>query len=347
MLKKASITLLIILIILVMSNSSITWSTAGDALAPATFGNTTVGDVGIRLGTNKDANRFQLTENGTIESITVYFVNWGFNAKAAIYTDSNGRPDGLIAQSDSEWITETGWNAFAIPQKLLSSGYYWLSVISDRSKAFIMVNSDGSAQHVMAAAYFASEFEASFGASNWAVLGSTSIYATYVPAPPPTPLPSPSPDPTPSPSPEPTPNPSPEPTPVPSPPPAPTPSPQDSSETPPPSPPPATSTSFGVYWDQACTNKTSSITWGTLSPGATKQIVLYVQNEGNTPITLYKATTNWNPSNAANFLTLNWDYGNQSLSAGSATKITLTLAISINITTIKDFSFDTTITASG
>src|SRR3990172_4437332 len=153
MLKKVAMTILITLMILTLFNSSAMRSLAENELAPATFGNTTVGNVGIRLGANKDANRFQLTENGTVESITVYFVTSGFNAKAAIYTDSNGRPDSLIAQSLSEWIFVSGWHTFAVPEKLLPPGYYWLSVASDRSKAFVTVTGD-SAPHVMGSPYY-------------------------------------------------------------------------------------------------------------------------------------------------------------------------------------------------
>ena len=336
MMKKVAMTILIALMILTLFNSSTMRLMAENELAPGTFGNTTVGDVGIRLGANKDANRFQLTENGTIESITVYFLTSAFNAKAAIYTDSNGNPDSLIAQSLSEWITEIGWHTFAVPEKLLSPGYYWLSVVSDRTRAFGTVTGD-LAPHVMGFAYYMGEFASSFGTGSWNVPGSLSIYATYIPAPPPTLPPSLPPSPSPGPT-------------EPIPPPAQDPSPEPPTPSPPPAPapePPAVSTSFGTYWDQACTNKTSSITWGNLSPGATKKVVLYVRNEGNTPITLYKATTNWNPNTAANFITLDWDYGNQSLSAGSITKITLTLTVSISITAIKDYSFDTTITAEG
>ncbi len=186
----------------------------------------------------------------------MYFITSGFNAKTAIYTDSGGAPDSLIAQSTSEWIHASGWHTFPVPEKMLSTGYYWLSVVSDRAKAFVAVTRE-SAQHLMRSAYYMGEFRSSFGTSNWAVSGSTSIYATYIPAPPPSSFPAPSP-------------------------------------------------SFETYWDQACINQTSSITWGDLSPGATNIMVVYVRNEGNMPITLYRATTNWNPINAANFINIDW-----------------------------------------
>jgi hypothetical protein len=103
----------------------------------------------------------------------------------------------------------------------------------------------------------------------------------------------------------------------------------------------------GIYWDSACTNMTSSINWGTVDPGSSKLVTLYVRNEGNTPITLSKTETNWTPSNAINYITLTWNYANQTLSYNTALQISLKLAVSSVVSGITSFTFDTTITASG
>jgi len=103
----------------------------------------------------------------------------------------------------------------------------------------------------------------------------------------------------------------------------------------------------GIYWDSACTNKTSSINWGTLDPGSSKLVTMYVRNEGNTPITLSKTETNWTPSNAANYITSTWNYANQTLGTNAVLQISLKLAISSAISGITSFTFDTTITGSG
>jgi len=103
----------------------------------------------------------------------------------------------------------------------------------------------------------------------------------------------------------------------------------------------------GIYWDSACTNKTSSINWGTLDPGSSKLVALYVRNEGNTPITLFKTQQNWTPSNAATYITLTWNYANQTLGNNAVLQISLKLAISTVVSGITSFTFDTIITASG
>jgi len=101
----------------------------------------------------------------------------------------------------------------------------------------------------------------------------------------------------------------------------------------------------GVYWDSALTNKVSSIDWGILEPGANVNKTVYIRNEGNAAATLSLTTSNWNPSNASNYLTLTWNYGGQTLNVNEAIQVKLTLSASSSITGITNFSFDTTITA--
>jgi len=103
----------------------------------------------------------------------------------------------------------------------------------------------------------------------------------------------------------------------------------------------------GIYWDYACTNRTSSINWGLLDPGSEKIVTVYVRNEGNALATLSKATQNWNPSTASSYMTLNWNYAGQTLSANQVLQIKLTLVISQAVSGITSFSFNITITATG
>jgi hypothetical protein len=103
----------------------------------------------------------------------------------------------------------------------------------------------------------------------------------------------------------------------------------------------------GVYWDSACTNRTSSIVWGVLDPGSDKTVTVYVRNEGNSVVTLSKATQNWNPTTASASMTLNWNYAGQTLSVNQVLQIKLTLVISPAVSGITNFSFDILITATG
>jgi hypothetical protein len=99
-----------------------------------------------------------------------------------------------------------------------------------------------------------------------------------------------------------------------------------------------------IYWDQGCTNRTISHDWGSFEPGSSKTLTVYVQNEGDSAACLSVATSNWAPSAASSYITLNWNYSGQILGAGQVIPLELILAISPNITGITHFSFDATIT---
>jgi hypothetical protein len=101
----------------------------------------------------------------------------------------------------------------------------------------------------------------------------------------------------------------------------------------------------GIYWDWSCTNRTSSISWGSLDSGSSKTVTVYIRNEGNTAATLSKAVQNWNPSEASNYMTLNWNYAGQALSVNQVLQVKLTLTVSSTISGITDFDFDLTVTA--
>ena len=103
----------------------------------------------------------------------------------------------------------------------------------------------------------------------------------------------------------------------------------------------------GVYWDQACSNRVTSINWGVVEPGSSVDKTVYIRNEGNAASTLSKATSNWNPANASGYIALNWDYGGQTVNINEAVQVKFTLVVSSSIAGITSFSFDTVITASG
>jgi hypothetical protein len=102
----------------------------------------------------------------------------------------------------------------------------------------------------------------------------------------------------------------------------------------------------GVYWNSGCTNVTSSINWGMLSPGSSKNVTVYVKNEGNVALRLSLATQNWNPINASTYIGLSWNREAQTVSPGSVLAATLDLSVSSSIMGITNFSLDIIITGS-
>lgn len=98
--------------------------------------------------------------------------------------------------------------------------------------------------------------------------------------------------------------------------------------------------SVGVYWDSGCTNATSIVQWGALSPGASSNVALHVRNEGSVALKLALTTSNWNPTAAWSYMALSWNRQGYTLSAGSTVQAILTLSVFSNITGIANFSFD-------
>ena len=100
-----------------------------------------------------------------------------------------------------------------------------------------------------------------------------------------------------------------------------------------------------IYSESDCINEVSSINWGSLSPGQSRDTIVYIKNTG-TPVTLSLSTRNWSPVNAEQYMTLTWDYNNQTIQASNVLRVILTLTVSGSVKNITDFSFEIVITAS-
>ena len=108
-----------------------------------------------------------------------------------------------------------------------------------------------------------------------------------------------------------------------------------------------TSLGLGVYSDAGCTTPLASLSWGTLQPGGSQNVVCYIKNEGNTPTTLSMSTSDWSPTSAETYLNLNWNYDSNPLDVDVVIQITFTLTVSPDITGVTDFSFNVNIVGTG
>ena len=84
---------------------------------------------------------------------------------------------------------------------------------------------------------------------------------------------------------------------------------------------------IGVYWDQGCTQSVDSISWGTLQPGGTQEVDVYVRNEGNDTFYLNLTAQDWQPGNASQWLDFSWSCQNITMAAGQVVKVTQTLQV--------------------
>ena len=102
-----------------------------------------------------------------------------------------------------------------------------------------------------------------------------------------------------------------------------------------------------VYWDSGLTQNVTEINWGFVEPGKEYNRSVYIKNTSNVQANLTLGTENWDPVEASDYITLYWNYNNQTLAVGEAILVVLTLEISPDVTGIKNFSFDIVIICSG
>jgi len=109
-----------------------------------------------------------------------------------------------------------------------------------------------------------------------------------------------------------------------------------------------TTVGIGVYSNSQCSTPLSSMSWGTLEPGGSQNVVCYIKNEGNSPTTLSMYPSGWDPASLAtsNYLVLSWNYDGHSINPDDAIQVTFTLTVDASIEGITNFSFDITILGS-
>jgi len=103
-----------------------------------------------------------------------------------------------------------------------------------------------------------------------------------------------------------------------------------------------------AYWDRNLENKTEIIDWGTIWPGSSRNITFYLRSISDVETTLYLNTTNWNPANISDYMTLSWNYNGTRFHPGEIIQVTLTLSAPssrsfiryLTTNNVKEFSFD-------
>ena len=101
-----------------------------------------------------------------------------------------------------------------------------------------------------------------------------------------------------------------------------------------------TRVNVGVYSDDQCTQNCTSISWGIMYPEDSVNRTIYVKNTGTLPITLSMSAGSWDPTDASDYLTLDWDQEGRKLIAGESISANLTLTIASDTDDLANFSFD-------
>lgn len=96
----------------------------------------------------------------------------------------------------------------------------------------------------------------------------------------------------------------------------------------------------GFYWESNCTNPVSFLDWGPLEPGSTKNLTLFVRNQGSQSIRLRITAENWNPIETMKYMIFSTNYNGQTINVQETLQIMLSLTTSSGMEGITSFSFD-------
>lgn len=97
---------------------------------------------------------------------------------------------------------------------------------------------------------------------------------------------------------------------------------------------------LGVYEDPGCTLSATELLWGEMEPGQSKNVTLYLKNEGRLAATLSVVTENWQPQNASQYIALSWNLEGSRINSQEVKAAIFQLTISSEIQGIYTFSFD-------
>jgi hypothetical protein len=110
--------------------------------------------------------------------------------------------------------------------------------------------------------------------------------------------------------------------------------------------PPEPTVQIDVYSNSGCTTKLTSVVWGQIVAGGSVSKTIYIKNNGDVGVTLSLTTENWSPSNAANYMSLSWNYDGSTISPGQEKQVTLTLNVSADCPALSSFGFNIVIIGS-
>lgn len=96
----------------------------------------------------------------------------------------------------------------------------------------------------------------------------------------------------------------------------------------------------GVYWDAECTVECNTIDWGFMKAGELKGVTLFAKNTRNVNLTLSLLSELYEPPEAQQYLTIDWNDTGLILTPEQIRPLQLTLYVSLNVTDITTFNFD-------
>ena len=93
-----------------------------------------------------------------------------------------------------------------------------------------------------------------------------------------------------------------------------------------------------IYWDIDLTNPATQVDWGLIEPIAPVTKTLYIHNPSTVNLSLSFYVSDWQPENASQAISIEWNLEGQTLAIGETKTVTLTLYTSMDMQNITAFS---------
>ena len=168
------------------------------AASPATFGYTQVGqNTDMLVAGYKDSCRYLASESGTVNSISMYVQTANAQVRFGVYSDQNGKPSQLLAQSNQVATAANQWVTASLTASIVAGQYYWLTVTTNAPIRYYIDYASGGASGY--AIESTTTMSTNYGAFTAYTAVKYSMYATYTAAvsvPAPSPIATPTPKPT-------------------------------------------------------------------------------------------------------------------------------------------------------
>jgi hypothetical protein len=100
----------------------------------------------------------------------------------------------------------------------------------------------------------------------------------------------------------------------------------------------------GIYSDSQCSQRLTSVDWGTLSPGETLTKTIYIKNTCDRQLELRMTENNWDPPEADGPISITWNREGATLYPGQSVQAVITLSVSSTISGITSFDVQVVIT---
>ncbi len=97
-----------------------------------------------------------------------------------------------------------------------------------------------------------------------------------------------------------------------------------------------------AYWDSSAITEVQEFAFGNILPDSTTTKTFWLKNFGGGPVNMTILTSNWTPSNAANYMQVTWNRQFETISSGMTLECAITLTVFANVTQsgISSFSFN-------